>query len=75
MHPANWDTITSAPNPKLDLAAFNGHIAAMRVCHPNVHISDPWWRSGGRIEMHTTYNHDAATSGDMGIMVAFVDQD
>jgi hypothetical protein len=75
MHPADWDTITAAPNPYLDLADFEGHIAAMRVCQPDVRIRNPWWRRGDRIEMHTQYNHDEATSGDMGIMIAFVDED
>jgi hypothetical protein len=75
MHPATWDTITSVPNPELNLASFNGHIAAMRTCQPFTRIRDPWWRSGDRIEVHTTYNHDTATAGDMGIMVAFVDED
>ena len=53
----------------------NGHIASHRTCQPFTRIRDPWWRSGDRIEMHATYNHDAATHGDMGIMVAFVDED
>lgn len=75
MHPATWDTITSSPNPELNLASFNGHIAAHRTCQPFTRIRNPWWRSGDRIEMHATYNHDAATHGDMGIMVAFVDED
>lgn len=73
MHPASWDTVTSVANPELNLASFNGHIAAHRTCQPN--ISDPWWRAGDRVEVHATYNHDAATHGDMGIMVAFVDED
>ena len=75
LHPAYWDTITSSPNPQLNLASFNGHIASMRTCEPFTRIRDPWWRSGDRIEVHTQYNHDAATHGDMGIMVAFVDED
>jgi hypothetical protein len=75
MHPANWDTITSVSHPELNLASFNGHIAAHRTCQPNTRIRDPWWRSGDRVEVHATYNHDAATQGDMGIMVAFVDED
>ena len=42
---------------------------------PNTRISDPWWRRGDTVRVHATYNHDEPGHGDMGIMVAFVDED
>lgn len=75
MHPADWDLITTSLHPTLDLSTWQGHISGMSICQPFTHISNPWWRLGDRIRMHTTYNHDTAHEGDMGIMVAFVDED
>jgi hypothetical protein len=75
MHPADWFDVTSSLHPDLPLSSWQGHISGHEVCQPFTRINNPWWRRGDLIRVHATYNHDAATEGDMGIMVAFVDED
>lgn len=75
MHPADWVDMTESWNPELDLASFQGHISGHVTCEPYTRIRNPWWRSGDTVRVHATYNHDAPGHGDMGIMVAFVDED
>ena len=55
LHPANWVTQTETWNPEVSLASYQGHISGMEVCRPFTQISDPWWRRGDLIQMHTQY--------------------
>lgn len=75
LHPADWITQTESWNPEVTLEAFQGHISGMTTCQPFTRIRDPWWRRGDLLRMHTVYNHDQGEDHDMGIMVAFVDED
>jgi hypothetical protein len=75
LHPAEPVTQTESWNPELALESFQGHISGHETCQPYTRIRNPWWRRGDLVRVHATYNHDAATHGDMGIMVAFVDED
>ncbi len=75
MHPADWVTMTESWNPELSLDSFQGHISGHQTCQPFTRIRKPWYWWGDEIRVHATYNHDTAGHGDMGIMVAFVDED
>ncbi|HEX6235940.1 MAG TPA: hypothetical protein VFZ68_02035 [Acidimicrobiales bacterium] len=75
MHPADWVTQTESWNPEVSFESYQGHISGHVTCQPFTRIRDPWWRRGDLIRVHATYNHDQPTHGDMGIMVAYVDED
>jgi hypothetical protein len=74
LHPAYWFEMTSSDHPDVSLESYQGHISGHVVCQPNTRIRNPWWRAGDKIRVHTQYNHTAATEGDMGIMIAYVDE-
>ncbi len=68
-HPSDWMHMTASDHPDLTLASYKGHISGHETCQSFAQIN-----AGDTVRLHTQYNRPDSNDGDMGIMIAYVDE-